>query len=473
MQFERLVLFFVAAQAVAGQPKKQPGVFRKLEDVAQHTFEDLTTETKQCSCSCCLVSERLQQDVAQLSAEKSDLLTHQCVHLRPSSSECPLECAARDRSHNLEKEEFVKPGAPIDYARYCHSSCAPTVARAGASCAALADGASALGGSGLNGAQGDEPPSGWSPADAYKYKNKNTPEQEAEEREQLRAKAEAEAEEAEEKRLTWDMRKVLAGRVRAEAGAATSRSTLSAEMVKLHSHAIERSAKMLKKIKKAVQKEAKDFGPDLLLSKMNATNAGEAAKETFTTLKKAKAAMKGLRTRTRHAAEKIIKERTVKAAAAEAKSYTERLNLDKPDVYRRQVVGKAAQPYMKAVSTASERSIQYQRASESAAQHARNLRAQVAGEETAAQLLTEQGDKISAAMKSRTADALRLQAGDDEALSKQYAKTAKSAEKTAKAWQNAAFDVTKKVSYLYDQSVATTQPPPPLVAMPPPASLYR
>lgn len=482
MQFVWLVLPFLAAQPATGQPKKSPGVFRKLEAAAEHAWDDvmgLTVDTKQCSCSCCLVSERLPQDVAQLSAEKEDLATHECVYLSPATSECPLECVARDRDHTLEKEEFVNPGAPVDYARYCHASCAPTLARAGASCGTVADGGAKASGPGLKNQPDDEPPSGWTPKEDYKYK----PEFESGDREQLRAgeayvyedTAKETAEEKEEKNLTFDMRKVLAGRIRAEAGAATSRSTLSAEMVKLHSHAIDRSAKMLQKIKKAVKKQAKDFGPDLLLSKMNATNAGESAKETYITMKKAKSVLKGVRSQTRRLAEKTIKEKAVKPAAEEAKSYTQRMNLDKPDPsgYRRQVTNNVALPYVKTASTALQASVKYQRAAEQTAQHARNLRAQVAGEQAAAQLLTEQGDKISASMKKRTADALRRQAEDDEALAKQYTETGKQAEETAKAWQNSAFDASKRAAYLYDLAGSTTQPPPPLVAMPPPATLFR
>ncbi|CAE7760966.1 SLC8A1, partial [Symbiodinium pilosum] len=270
-----LVALLLSAQASA--EKREPGIFRRLEAASQDVLEDAAFDFKTCSCTCCMATERADQEVER-SADGQSMLTHKCVHPSPATEECPMECIARDRRHTLEQEQYVKPGSALDYARYCFHNCVPAVLINGGQCAnPESANKTAAGGFDL-----PKPPK-WSPAD---LKEPEAPKQ-PEEAKAVDVAADAAAQE-EMKKVTWDLRGIVVERTRAEAGAAAARAAYAAERAKLHSQEIKRSTKMLDKVKTAVVEESKTYEPDFELSKANATAAAEAVAQSYNALKKAK-----------------------------------------------------------------------------------------------------------------------------------------------------------------------------------------
>jgi len=372
-----------------------------------------------------------------------------------------MSCIARDRLHTLEEEQNVDPGHPLDYARYCYNNCGPVREVNGAECAPLAGGNFSVGGM-------PEGPTGWTPADAYDKKDAHG---DSSGSDSVVEQAGSDDEKGIEN-LTWDMRKIMAERIRAEAGASVARSTLSGEQVKLHKHAIERTTKLLDKIEKATKESAKDFGPDLLLSKNNATAAGESAKETFNILKKAQAKLRTIGPDTRELTKKMIAEAAAEPLKVEAASYVRRMGLDKPaGTYPRALTNRAADSYVTAVSNSVARGDQYDRASEDLAEKARDLEAQMDAAQTDADKLAASGDRIGAAIKKRAARALGYQIQDLEGTSQKYAATADAARETAQKWSTAAYDVTARIAYLHGQAITKTPAPLPIMEVPPPMAL--
>lgn len=371
-----------------------------------------------------------------------------------------MSCIARDRLHTLEEEQNVEPGHPLDYARYCYNSCGPVREVNGAECKSLADG-------NFSGGDMPEEPTGWTPADAYGKKDTHGDSSS----DSVVEQADSDDEKGIEN-VTWDMRKIMAERIRAEAGASVARSTFSGEQVKLHKHAIERTTKLLDKIEKATKESAKDFGPDLLLSKNNATAAGESAKETFNILKKAQAKLRTVGPDTQQSTKKMIAEAAAEPLKVEAASYVRRMGLDRPaGTYPRVMTNRAADSYVTAVSNSVARGDQYDRSSEDLAEKARDLQVQMDAAEHDADKLSASGDRIGASIKRRAARALRHQVEDLEGTAEKYAGTAEAARNTAQKWSTAAYDVTARIAYLHGQAITKTPAPLPIMEVPPPMAL--
>mmetsp|Transcript_46319 Transcript_46319/g.108533 ORF Transcript_46319/g.108533 Transcript_46319/m.108533 type:complete len:463 (-) Transcript_46319:63-1451(-) len=455
-----LLAAVLLASQVSAQ-KEAPGIFKQLQAAGEDALEDVAFDFKTCSCTCCMATERAEQEVER-SADGS-LLTHKCVHPNPATEECPTECVARDRRHTLEEEQYVKRGSALDYARYCFHNCLPAVLINGGQCASPEN---------FNQTAGvfDLPKAAkWSPGD-LKEAVESSPK--APEAKSVEAAADAAAQE-ELKKVSWDLRGVLAQRARAEAGAAAARAAYAAERAKLHSEEIKRSTKMLDKVKKAVMKESKTYEPDFQLSKANATIAGAAAVESYNALKKAKASLRKVGKETRELARKMIQDAAAESAKIEAENYAKRMHFDETDSYRRQVANTASFPYVAAVSTGVQRSAQYEQAAAQAEQLAREAKIKMDDAEKEAKQLAANGDRIAAGMKRREATAFRHQAEDSDATALKYRATAAEARDSAAQWQDAAEKAAAQVAFQYDQSVFTTAPPPPIVALPQPPPEMR
>ncbi|CAE7446583.1 SLC8A1 [Symbiodinium necroappetens] len=448
-----LVALLLSTQACA--EKREPGIFKRLEAAGEDALEEAAFDFKTCSCTCCMATERADQELER-SADGQSLLTHKCVHPSPSTEECPMECIARDRRHTLEEEQYVNPGSALDYARYCYHNCVPAVLINGGQCANPNSANLTAGGFDL-----PKPPK-WSPGDLKKPAN-----QTASEAKSVEAAADEAAKE-ELKKVSWDLRSIVVERTRAEAGAAAARAAYAAERAKLHSQEMKRSTKMLDRIKTAVVEQSKTYEPDFELSKANASAAAAAVAESYNALKKAKASLRKVGEETRQLAKTMIQGAAAQSAKMEAESYSQRMHFEDTAAYRRQVVNTAAFPYVSAVTTGLQRVAEYEQAATAAEELAREAKVKMDRVQQEAERIAAQGDRIAAGMKRREATTLRHQAEDAEAQAAKYRATAVEARDSARQWQEAAEKVAAQVAFQYDQSVATTPSPPPIVALPQP-----
>lgn len=456
----QLGLLALCAWLVASQ--EEPGIFKRLAAAGEDLLEKALNDFDACSCSCCQATARTVQE-QERSADGTSLVTHKCIHPYPAKEKCPAECVARDADHSLEKEQFVSRGAALDYGRYCFHNCVPTMMINGGSCALpeqLAQRKNLT-------ASPPSTESAWHPGDLEMAKEAqpSPPPMAMPEEVPLATK-----EEAEMKEITWDLRAIRAQRDRAEEAAAKARAVYDAERVKLHTHEIKRTAKMLDRVKKSVSKDAKSYEPEVLKAKANASAAGDAAVETYNVLKKAKAQLRKVRQETREVARKMLVEATAAAAQSEAESYVRRLHQDDLPHDRRQVANAASLPYVTTASTGRERESQYLGVAEEDEGRAREAEIKMDALEKQAKELETAGDRVAAGMMKREATSWRHQAEDAKASAERNRATAAAARKSAIGWQQAAEDASAHVAHMYDLSVATTPTPPPLVAIPlPPA----
>eukprot|EP00933_Yihiella_yeosuensis_P025438 TRINITY_DN1975_c4_g1_i1.p1 TRINITY_DN1975_c4_g1~~TRINITY_DN1975_c4_g1_i1.p1 ORF type:complete len:473 (-),score=149.14 TRINITY_DN1975_c4_g1_i1:143-1561(-) len=434
--------------------------------MVSHTFTG-EEESKGCDCDCCQVSQRYPAEVERLSTNEK--LEYKCIHTEPSSSVCPAQCTAKDRHDILEKKEFVEKGSIVDYSRYCLYNCRPAYSVVGSACLSA--------GSGAPGVPGPLPHGGGMFGDhELKIADFANAPGAADAGAPAGTVAEELSDAAKEamktKHVTWDLRPVLAERVRAEAAAATARGIAAGERIKMSDRQIERDALNLNKIGKVIATQYSSIEPEFLLVKANATDAGDYAAEAFKTLQLAKAEATQVAQRTRELAAKLIAEAAKPAAAHEAETYAKRMHWGESADNRQVVAQKVGAVYAAAASTAGARTNEYTVAAEGYLKKERELEVAIKNKDNAIEKMTQDGDRLGANVLRRQVRRMRQQLEEAKANKEASEATSKKAAGLVNQFQVAGQQAADRAAYLYDYLHQATPPPPPMMEVAPPPSVW-
>lgn len=384
-----------------------------------------------CSCDCCQVSERFPSEVEELSNGQS--WNYKCGRPSETSSRCPSKCSL---VHN--EVVFFAAKTAVDYSRFCLYKCKPMMMTIGTKCMRLSITETEVGeskdGNGKQYLPGRLPdvvmkkePEAAAPLPepgAVAAKKKPLPmealpekpkwQKEAEEKQVQREEAVVAAERAKQQQfqVTWDMRKLVAERLRAEAGAAMAQGAASGERVRLNDHAVKRNLALMNQVKVAAAPLESGLAKNLASADTNAANAMEAARGVEEVFKSARSQVRTLLSETELLSRQMIQQQTVISAKEEAQAYAERSGWDKPDNYIRIVSNRAAEPYNQAMATAVQRVTDYVAASDRISNAAKATEAEAAGLESQAAKMEKKGELFGSIAKRRQAEGMLRKSKD-------------------------------------------------------------
>lgn len=399
--------------------------------------------TPGCSCDCCQAAERLPSEVQAVGLSSSSKLGFKCIVTVDYPTEsCPSQC--RDLSPEGALDTSANNGnSPTDYPRFCLNRCMASTPSAGTICAERASPTNAAFGAGAGGdTAGTE----------------DTVIEEPEWKKDIDAKKKQQAEEADDEKkaivvtrnVNWDMRKLVAERLRAEAGASMSHGAATGERVRLNQHAAEQSAKMLKKVKEAIGPLETSIDESKTKAKQEADKAVESGKRAKMLLKGAKASLPPVLKSVKQITIAAIKAETVQAAADEASAFAARMGWNEPDNYRKILANRASEPYLKTEVTATARVSDYKAYAKGILGQANAVQAQAQGLSAHATAMEAQGDMIGAVAARHEIKLLLQRAKDLEGEAKKYWQIAEDADKAVGKWQNAAYAAANYAIQEYD-----------------------
>jgi hypothetical protein len=254
--------------------------------------------------------------------------------------------------------------------------------------------------------------------------------------------------------IVYDMRKLIAERLRSEAGAAVAEAASSAERVRINKFKANQDLTKLKKLKTEVTKIAgkvEQSTSGVEKEKNDATESENKAKKAI--VEGSTLAAEILKTTRKLADEEIRKQATPSAEQA-AKVRAEAKGLNKPDGWNKVVAARAANPYQEAVSAAVQRTAEYKRLADGLMGKAYAAQKEANGLISHVNALEAQGDTLGAIIEKKQITNLLSRARSIAA----EATTAQTiAERTREAipkWQNAAQQAAAYADWEYKQNAA-------------------
>jgi len=415
---------------------------------------EAATPAAPCSCDCCQVSKLLPTDFVP--QQSGGAITSICA--KPSVQEeyedptCPSQCA-QDNSEGI----IHAAKGELDYARWCHYSCQPLSDAEGAQCVqfpkSVIDQATSDGG---NGKEVHLPPvmgvgSGMGFADAHhaaeeKKKKAGAAESDVADDKDPEKKAAEEASSSEEKegeepaklKVKYDMRQLVAERLRSEAGAMVSAGASSAEQVRLNLFDTKHAAEEAAKVGVSNNKVASTLEGDVTGVESAKDTAEESERKVRKALKKGHNFAAGMMKDISDLATAAIKKAISPYVDAEAGYRATGKHLDMPDDWVKVVSARAANPYQAAVTTAVQRTDEYKRAADKLHAKAVDAQQQANFLMPHVNMMQAQGDTVGAAVEKRHAEDLVNRAHDLQAEAQGYWNKASQARATIPGWQEAA-----------------------------------
>jgi len=416
-----------------------------------------------CSCDCCQVAERLPSEVERLHNGRT--LNHKCVRpgltLAHDPGQCPGQCFLREAEVVLSAATTA-----VDLVRYCLYRCKPAVPTVGGMCLRLTPDemgySSSWDGNGRTYvAANDSDAAAQTEAQAAAVGESQASWQSVAEQRQAQLGEEAnEAEGAREEqaRASWDLRKLISERLRAEAGAAVARGAAAVERVRVNGHEVARNAALVTQVEQAMSSEESQVEGETVASEANATAAEEAAASTAIVLKEARmaAAAPRLLRETRRLTAQLMERDVAAAAMEEAEAYASRAGWDKPDNYPRLLSNRASEPYMRDMATAVQRVAEYERYAKGLSDQAWSLEAKAKGLEAQVVAAEARADAPGAGALEREVRTLRRRSRQLRSESEKFFKVAANTKRQVPKWQDAGTKVAAYVSQAY----AAAKPPP-------------
>jgi len=249
--------------------------------------------------------------------------------------------------------------------------------------------------------------------------------------------------------IVYDMRKLIAERLRSEAGAAVAQAASSAERVRINNFKAKQDVSNLEKLSKDVTTMAGKVEQSTSGVEKQKTAAEEAeVKAKQAIVEGSKLAMEIVKTTKKLADEAIKKEVTPCAELAE-KTRAEAKGLDKPDGWEKVVAARAANPYQVAVSAAVQRSDEYKRLADSLMDKAFSAQKEANGLIPHANALEAHGDPLGASIERKQVTNLLARARQIAADAAVAQTTAENVRQTIPKWQNAAAQAAAYAAWEY------------------------
>lgn len=417
-----------------------------------------------CSCDCCMVIPRAKNEVVTFTrADGSDLsLNVKCAPATEETTQdsaearCPLTCKASNADSVITASVST-----MDLSRYCTYKCRPAMETVGSQCVRLTQKENAQMQDPTGNGVGDQPVE---MADAEVV----APKQKLEAPGPAAAAAPAPAPpppegEDESAHVRWDLRKVIAQRLRAEAGADMARAAATEQRIRADRYATDKDKELAEYAKTALtpvsgkgqeaqvatEAEAKTASDELVIAQ---THEREAAVESLKVVPDVKKQIKG-----------AIKEAAWAAAKEEAAADAYMAAWDKPDNWGKTLAVRAATPYLQEMVNAITRVSEYEGFS-------KGLLAQAKGAQGQAQTLVlhanqyeAQGDHLGAATEEKKIKILINKAQTLEEEANKYWKIADDVRKSIPEWQMGGNMAAARAAWEF--KVAFTPPPESFIQM--------
>merc|ERR1719408_655678 len=290
---------------------------------------------------------------------------------------CPNSCRASNADHTLNLNSAV---TDVDYARFCPFYCKPSSPMLGSTCTRLtAEEMHAVSTPDGNGkATMFEPLTSASNSteDDSGGFGELSPEAAAAKREKAAKDAAAAAEL--DQQVIWDMRKLVAERMRAETGGSMSREAASQAHIQSNAFAAERAATLSKRVQQAIQPFEATLGESLGQTRVEAEGAEESAQRAEVVEKEAEREAENVVEDTRKLAVQEIEKQAEPAAKRLAEAEVILHAWDKPEGYSKVLGNRAAAPYLKEMVNAVQRVSEYDGMAKGLVAQAQGAQAQAA-----------------------------------------------------------------------------------------------
>lgn len=426
----------------------------EMKNQVEQAVTSMIDGTAPCSCDCCQVVERAPGEVVTLNSSVS--ITHKCDFLEAPqdsvdfSSQCPNTCKDEEENAVVSTDQ----DHTMDSRRFCTYHCRPISKTIGGDCvmltAAEEQAAMTEGGNG----QSLELPAAsledliasanqtsnasavlaaGQSAQAASGEATQTRAQEVER--QAAASAEAEAVKV---KVVYDMRKLLAERMRAETGASMAHGSSASERVRVNQYLIARAAALTKKSAGNAAPMQAGIEDGKGSAEASATNAKEAENEATRASAEAESFVGPALKEARKLAKEEIEKKAAPCAKVQAEDLAIAKGLDKPDKWEKVLAARAADPYMQAVSVAVQRVSEYKA-------FADNLVDQASAAQMSANKITPHmnaleatGDVLGAKIERVKIRNLLARSRTLQSEAKKYWKMADDTRKTVPQWQTAA-----------------------------------
>lgn len=471
----------VAAPAAASSDDSEESTEDQVADAVDGKVigESMQSQTP-CSCDCCQVQKMVPSKFVKRA--NGATVTSQCLKSSGPSDQmalsqdeeshsqdiCPTKCQL-DKTNGI----ITTSRGEMDYNRFCHYNCRPLTDAAGTACAPFnkkdyQDAAEQGGngkevfpepvlgegsgyGSGLTGFEaaglagpGTGPGAG-APA-AAPGAPAPPPADPIE-----KAKA-AERAKKEGLQVIYDMRKLVAERLRSEAGASVAAGAAAAERVRINQWATKKDAAEVKKLRVKFDAEAAKLETGVSDTNSAKDKAGEEEDKVKVQLAKSRDLAKTIALTTRKLADEAIKKVAGPCSKQAAKDRAEAKGLDKPPDWVKVVAARAANPYQVAVTAAVQRTDEYKRYADGLMDQAFATQSKANAMIPHVNALEAQGDVLGATIEKKQVTDLLSHAKALQSQAQGYMKTAEKTRSTIPKWQMAAAQAAAFSSWDYAQN---------------------
>eukprot|EP00929_Paragymnodinium_shiwhaense_P120187 TRINITY_DN92094_c0_g1_i1.p1 TRINITY_DN92094_c0_g1~~TRINITY_DN92094_c0_g1_i1.p1 ORF type:complete len:504 (-),score=127.01 TRINITY_DN92094_c0_g1_i1:147-1658(-) len=258
--------------------------------------------------------------------------------------------------------------------------------------------------------------------------------------------------------IDFDLRPLVAGRLRAEAGAVMAHAALSGQHVKAAALSTKLDAGLTEKLQPvaaAAEGTLTGLGAG---ADQSSSAALLSADEATATMKKAEEEAPKLFAETRKLAMDAIQKKAAAAADAEATLYAQRKAWDKPPSWGKLVAYRAAEPYGQMAAIAKLRETQYAARAKDLDGQAVAVRASVQEIPAHAAAMEALGDKLGAAAEREKIQVAMQQASDLEREAERSRGVAEEAAASEARWQTASNEAVQKAWDIYQAN----HPPEPI-----------
>lgn len=469
------------APALVGAPAAQELAEDTEEDTTDSIVNgpgDAISNSQQtstpCSCDCCQVQKLLpinfvkQPDGKEITSACWKAGADPLSGAHEDNAICPNTCQPPRDDKILTAARGM-----LDYNRFCNYVCQPVTDAPGTSCVQFSGKTYKEASAEDNGGNGKDlypQPvlgigsdfgSGATPKSAAA--GPKTTEEAAAEVAPAQAEAgapEAEAEEAapaakkaappqEKLQIVYDMRKLIAERLRSEAGAAVASGAAAAERVRINEWTTKQNAELLKKIRTKYGAMAGKVEEGVSAIEADKNAADEAERKTKENLVAGRIFASKIVKETRDLADDAIKKAVEPCSAVAAKDRAEAKGLDKPEDWVKVVAARAANPYQKAVTDAVQRTSEYKNLADGLMDQAYGAQKQANSLISHVNILEAQGDLIGATIERKQVTNLLSRAKSLESQAKGYWNTAANTRETIPKWQMAAAQASAYAAWEY------------------------
>jgi len=257
---------------------------------------------------------------------------------------------------------------------------------------------------------------------------------------------------AEKLKIVYDMRKLIAERLRSEAGAAVASGAAAAERVRINEWTTKQNSIVLKKLRVQYAAMAGKVEEGVASIEANKNIADEAETKTKKGLAEGRIFASAIVKETRKLADEMIKQAVLPCSEQAANDRASAKGLDKPEDWVKVVSARAANPFQKAVTDAVSRTAEYKNLADGLMDQAYGAQKQANSLAPHVNVLEAQGDVIGATIERKQVTNLLGRARALQAEAKGYWNTAASTRETIPKWQMATSQAASYAAWDYSNN---------------------